>query len=75
MFAYCSSMGAGGWLLMIGIWVGLVAVVVWAVSRLFPAADQRREAESLLARRLATGEIDPRSYRQAREELAGAGRR
>ena len=65
--------GVSGWLLMVGFWVGIVAVVLWAVCRLFPATDRRRDAEDMLDHRLAAGEIDPDSYRQAREELVGAG--
>ena len=75
MFGYCGSMGVGGWLLMIGLWAGFVAVVVWAVSRLFPLRTPRSEAEDLLRHRLAAGEIDPKAYREARDELVGASRR
>jgi putative membrane protein len=75
MFGYCGSMGLGGWLLMVGFWVGVIALVLWAVSRLFPATDRRADAEDLLAHRLAAGEIDPQAYRAARDELAGADRR
>jgi hypothetical protein len=34
---YCAGLGVGGWLLMIGFWGVLLAVVVWAVTRLFPS--------------------------------------
>jgi uncharacterized membrane protein len=76
MFAggYCSGMGIGGWLLMIGLWAGFVAVVVWAVSRLFPSGDRRSEAERALDRRLAAGEIDPETYRKVHDELVAVGR-
>jgi putative membrane protein len=67
--------GFSGWLLMVGFWVGIVAVVLWAVSRLFPAADRRPDAEELLDHRFAAGEIDAEAYRLARDELVGAGRR
>ena len=70
MFGYCSGMGAGGWLLMIGLWGAFIAVVVWAVSRVFPS-ERRQEADELLDRRFAAGEIDADAYRQAREQLAG----
>ena len=71
MFGYCSSqMGAGGWVLMIGLWASFLALVVWAVARLFPA-ERRRPAQDDLDRRLAAGEIDIDTYRRAREELAG----
>ena len=77
MFAggYCGGMGLGGWLLMIGLWVALIAVVVWAVTRLFPTAPRRANAEELLDQRLATGEVDLQTYRAAGQEPAGAGRR
>lgn len=72
MFGYCSSqMGAGGWLLMIGLWASFLALVVWAVTRLFPS-ERHRPAQDDLDRRLAIGEIDTDTYRRAREELAGA---
>ena len=71
MFGYCSSqMGLGGWLLMIGLWGGFLALVVWAVGRFFPA-ERRRPAEEELDQRFAAGEIDVESYRRARAELAG----
>ncbi|MEU7872201.1 hypothetical protein [Dactylosporangium sp. NPDC049140] len=38
--AYCSALGLTGWLLMLGLWVAVVALVVWGVTRLFP--DRRR---------------------------------
>jgi hypothetical protein len=34
---YCGGLGVSGWLLMIGFWAALLAVVVWAVTRLFPS--------------------------------------
>lgn len=72
---FCNGMGLGGWLLMIGLWVGFIVLVLWAVSRLFPTPNRRGEAEDLLDRRLASGEIDPDTYRQVRDELVGADRR
>ena len=38
---YCAGLGVGGWLLMIGFWGVLIAVVVWAVTRLFPSTPIR----------------------------------
>ena len=76
MFAggYCGGMGIGGWLLMIGLWAVLVGLVVWAITRLFPSGDRRADAEQVLDRRLATGDIDSQTYRQVRDELVHAGR-
>jgi putative membrane protein len=75
-----------GWVLMTVLWISVVAVVVWAVARIFPGApggtrDQptarrdevdRESPEALLDRRLAAGEIDPETYDQIRERLAAA---
>lgn len=66
--SWCSGMGVGGWVLMIGFWVALLAVVVWAVTRLFPTTSK----DDVLDRRLAAGEIDPDAYREARSELSGS---
>jgi putative membrane protein len=76
MFAggYCGGMGVAGWLVMIAFWGGFIALVLWAVTRLFPASDRRGVAVELLDRRLATGQIDAETYRQVRDELADAGR-
>lgn len=60
MLGYCGAWGVGGWLLMLGLLGGFIALVMWAVSRLFPA-EPRPGADELLDRRLAAGE--------ARDEL------
>jgi putative membrane protein len=87
MFAgdYCGGMGPAGWLLMIGFWAAVIAVIVWAVTRLFPTASsgdrspgvphQRQDTQELLDQRLASGEIDPQTYIAARRELTGTGQR
>ncbi len=69
MGPWCGQMGAGGWLSMIAFWVVVVVVVVWGVSRLFPAQPVA-DARSILDARLAAGDIDPATYRAVREELA-----
>ena len=58
MFAsgYCGGMGVAGWLVMIAFWGGFIALVLWAVTRLFPTSDRGGEAVELLDRRLATGQ-------------------
>lgn len=75
---WCGGMGIGGWLLMALLWGGFLAVVVWAVARLFPrsrpgssrpGAGGDQDAASVLDRRLAAGEIDEDTYRQLRGEL------
>lgn len=32
----CGPMGLAGWAVMVVVWTGLIALVVWAISRLFP---------------------------------------
>ncbi len=67
----CNSMGLGGWLLSVGMWVGVVVLVLWAVNRMFPMSNRRADAEELLDHRLAAGEVDPETYRRIRDELVG----
>jgi hypothetical protein len=33
---YCAGIGPAGWLFMIGFWAAVIAVIMWAVTRLFP---------------------------------------
>ncbi len=78
---WCGAMGAAGWLFMALIWGGFLAVVVWAVLRLFPRGRQG-SGEPLppggpgtaadLDRRLAAGEIDADTYLRQRDTLTGA---
>lgn len=34
--SFCGAMGTAGWLVMLLMWGALIAVVVWAITRLFP---------------------------------------
>ena len=78
---WCGGMGAAGWLFMALIWGGFLAVVVWAVLRLFPRGHQG-SGEPLppgapdtavdLDRRLAAGEIDADTYLRQRDTTARA---
>ena len=75
------TMGVGGWLVMSVFWVGLIALIVWAVMGLFPRGDATRDGladrpEEILDRRLASGEIDADTYDALRGKLreAHAGR-
>ena len=69
MSPWCGQMGAGGWLAMIAFWVVVVAIVVWGVSRLFPAQTEP-DAHAVLDSRLAAGDIDLHTYRAIKGELA-----
>jgi putative membrane protein len=79
MFGYgwCSGMGVGGWLLMAFLWAGFLAVIIWAVTRLFPRTRPGKaggeNATSVLDRRLAAGEIDEETYERLRGELTRTG--
>ena len=33
---FCGGLGFAGWIAMLAIWGGLVALVVWGVAKLFP---------------------------------------
>ncbi len=78
-YGYGYGMGAGGWIAMIIFWVGVITLVVWAVSRATaagsgagldtrplpgsPQDDNRNTAEDILDRRFAAGELDDVTYR------------
>jgi putative membrane protein len=80
MYGWDGGMGAGTWILMIVAWIAFIALIVWAIARLFPAlsrGDERRREEpekdetpqAILDRRLARGEIDTGEYERLREAL------
>ncbi len=73
--------GAGWMVLMPLLWVGLLAVIVWAVVRLARGPGDRvagsgqvpprqESAQEILDRRLALGEIDVDTYTELRARLA-----
>ena len=72
---YCGGMGVAGWALMVGVWLAVLGLGVWAVTRLFPSTRRRDDLQAELDRRLASGELDATTYQHVRDELAGAGRR
>jgi uncharacterized membrane protein len=39
----CGAMGVTGWLLMLLLWAGLVALAVWGIARLFPGRPAHPE--------------------------------
>ena len=74
-----SGMGGGWWILMMVFWIGLIAAIVWAGARLFaqpgPTDHSGGAGErpgEILARRLASGEIDAETYDALREKLRAA---
>lgn len=81
MMGYGYGMGAGGWIAMTIFWVGLITLIIWALSRALPSGGSwggdgtRRSdgppdsAEDILDRRFAAGEIDEDTYRSVRATL------
>lgn len=76
--------GTFGWLWMLVpllFWGGLLTLIVWAITRIFPNQnDGRREsqvesAEEILRTRFARGEIDAEEYESSLETLRGGGAR
>ena len=74
--------GFGSWWILIPIlfWVGLLLVIVWALTRSFPVnrsgdidehRDPTEELEELLRQSFARGEIDRDEYEQCLEALRG----
>jgi putative membrane protein len=61
-----------GWMIAASalFWVGLAAIVVFAVVRLAPTRE-RADALSVLDQRLARGEIDAEDYRARRSLILG----
>lgn len=70
------GMGVGGWIAMVVFWVALIALIVWAVMRVFPSAAKdepgaRPETpQEILDRRFAAGELDVETYRSMQDTLA-----
>jgi len=70
------GMGAGGWLVMGGLWLVLIVAAVAIVMWIFPRESRRTIGpaplgpQEMLAERLARGEIDVETYRTLRDELA-----
>jgi putative membrane protein len=68
------DMGDGAWIIMAVFWIALLAVLVWAVTRIFPSGSHSRpeppeSPEDILARRLASGEIDAATDRLRKKLL------
>jgi putative membrane protein len=67
-----------GWFFMLMFWAVLIALIVWAVTRLLPTSgtreadgrDRAETAQEILDRRFASGEISPEEYQKARDVLA-----
>lgn len=74
MYGYGS--GSAWMVLMPILWIGLIALIVWAVVRLTRGsgsdtghATRRDTPEEILDRRFALGEIDAEEHKKARAHL------
>lgn len=70
---------SGGMLAMTVFWVGLLALVIWGVSRASSGTGDGRDEkprqeppEEILDRRYVAGELDEDTYRAMRETLTAA---
>jgi len=70
-YGMMAGMGWLGILVMALFWVGVILLVVWGLSNAFPSRRQAVEpdAEEILKRRYARGEISREEYVQASETL------
>lgn len=74
------GMGVGGMIGMVVFWLVLIALIVWAISRLLPGRQMRQSQpqpgqetpEEILDRRFARGEVDLETYQLQRAALASA---
>jgi uncharacterized membrane protein len=74
MMSETSMMAAMGWpgvLLLLLLWGGVIALVLWGLSNLSPAGRERTEADALaiLRARYACGEISHAEFLQASADL------
>lgn len=70
-YGMMAGMGWLGILTMLLFWVGVLALVIWGVSNLFPTPQLTTEndAVEIVRRRFARGEISREEYLQAVETL------
>jgi putative membrane protein len=67
-------MAGMGWLGMVTMalfWIGIIVLVVWGLSNLFPSRQPQTELDALeiVRRRFASGEISREEFEQARAAL------
>lgn len=70
-FNMFGGMGWFGMLAMMMLWVGVIVLVIWGLSSLFPRSRTTTEPDALeiVQRRYARGEISREEYLQATETL------
>jgi putative membrane protein len=70
-FGLMAGLGWLGMLTMLLFWVGVLALVIWGVSNLFPTSRLATEVDAveIVRQRFASGEISREEYLQAVETL------
>lgn len=61
MMGLCTQMGVGTWIAMIIGWIAVLAVVVWAVCRMFPTT-KRVDTDTIPGTRRASSEMASSVY-------------
>ncbi len=63
--------GAGWWWMLVAtlLWIGLIALVVWAFTRSSGTTSARPDPEAILAERFALGEISASEFAERRAAL------
>ena len=69
MWCNGGAMGAWGWTMMIALWGGVGALVVWVVRSTGARRDPSGGALEILERRLASGEIARDEFEERRRLL------
>jgi putative membrane protein len=74
-FGVMAGMGWLGFLTMILFWAGVILLVIWGVSAMFPAQNTGGgvNALAILEQRFARGEISREEFEQARRVLQQRG--
>ena len=68
MYGWMGAFGGVGMLTSMLVWLAVLVLLVWAVSRLFVRGDT--DALEILKRRYAAGETSSAEYETARKALA-----
>ena len=68
MYGWMGAFGGVGMLMSMLLWLAVLVLLVWAVSRLFARSDG--DALDILKRRYAAGEISSAEYETARKALS-----
>jgi putative membrane protein len=72
MYRWYHDMGPGAWVFVTIFWVLVLGLVIWALASLLRIGEHREtrdRPEEILDRRLASGEIDTKTYDELRARL------